>query len=321
MRKRSGSMYRDDKEDRYRWKEKSARARWIFFSSGREPEEEVRPAEVVPGWHPVPGEGRVPTMAGRWYYTNQAPVSGAREAHKYEAVPDIRGDPGWQVLPAEFSRRLYFLQPGTCGSEECDEIRVCVPHHKFFTHQNGTRSVGRGAIDEGKVKSSDIGCVVFDESGDPPGRDGRYMVFLVCIAVGEEIATTRVGGCVLYELRLSEVLLNVRDSGKFTYEGCFGVADPEHVLEMGVGDIGENDPQPVMANEHPAGHRERMLAAAGRKTPPSTVNNELNQLRTKHRRRTVRLVGSLIPLWIPTPPFPLASPRVRERNDEHTGQT
>jgi hypothetical protein len=67
---------------------------------------------------------------------------------------------------------------------------------------------------------------------------------------------------------LCEVQIDVRDPSEFAYEGI-GTADVENVLEVGVRcdpevaeDNGENDLQPIMADEHPARHRLGMSVAA-----------------------------------------------------------
>ncbi|KAJ7826836.1 hypothetical protein B0H13DRAFT_1918002 [Mycena leptocephala] len=161
------------------------------------------------------------------------------------------------------------------------------------------RTIRRSAIDEDEVKGGYAGRVVVDEGGDAPGWDG-VTLDSIAIEVAEEPLTMRVVRGVLDKFRalfgifvlifvvhrdgegaaiLCEVQIDVRDPSEFAYEGIC-TADVENVLEVGVRcdpevaeDSGENDLQPVMADEHPTRHRLGML------TPPGVVNDELDQLK------------------------------------------
>jgi hypothetical protein len=115
---------------------------------------------------------------------------------------------------------------------------------------------GRGAVDEDKVKSVDMGCEIGNERGDVGAWNGVYRVF-VAPKTGQEAVTARVGGGVLDEIGalgsvlpfvavvhrdgegtegLNEVLTDIRDSSKFTNErGIRWCADADNVFDMGEG--------------------------------------------------------------------------------------
>ncbi|KAJ6463331.1 hypothetical protein C8R45DRAFT_1176831 [Mycena sanguinolenta] len=95
----------------------------------------------------------------------------------------------------------------------------------------------------------------------------------------------------------NEVLTDVGDPSELTYEGRVGAAEAENVTDMSAGgdpkvaeDNGQNDREPVMADEHPACHRKAMLVAAGRNTSPGVVDDGLDQLRRDHRRISRKLL-------------------------------
>ncbi|KAJ7844162.1 hypothetical protein B0H13DRAFT_1909052 [Mycena leptocephala] len=110
------------------------------------------------------------------------------------------------------------------------------------------------------------GRVVVDDGGDAPGWDG-VTVGSIAIEVAEEPLTMRVVRGVLEEFRalvgifVLKFMVHRDLRCEFAYERI-GTADVENVLEVGVRcdpevaeDNGENDLQPIMADEHPARHR------------------------------------------------------------------
>ncbi|KAJ7457478.1 hypothetical protein FB451DRAFT_594900 [Mycena latifolia] len=151
------------------------------------------------------------------------------------------------------------------GDVQLDEReRVLHGHNIRHCRRRVPRGIGRGAVDEDKVKGGDTGCEVADDGGDALAWDSEPLSF-VATETGEELVTVRIGGGVLDEFcalggvlpliavvhrdgegaaGLGEVLMDVRDPSESAYEGCIRAADMGNVFDVGVGgdpEVAEDD--------------------------------------------------------------------------------